>query len=62
MYGLTGEFLEHPAVDMDSYHGFSHSFRLAAEQDNAPFRLPLLGLSPLGVPRLEQPPLELPRL
>ena len=54
MYGLTGEFWEHPAVDMDSYHGFSHSFRLAAEQDNAPFRLPLLGLSPLGVPRLEQ--------
>lgn len=61
MYGLTGEFWEHPAVDMGSYHGFSHSFRLAAEQDNAPFRLPLL-LSPLGVPRLEQPPLELPRL
>nr|WP_300835169.1 hypothetical protein [uncultured Acetatifactor sp.] len=62
MYGLTGEFWEHPDVDMDSYHGFSHSFRLAAEQDNAPFRLPLLGLSPLGVSRLEQPPLELPRL
>nr|WP_300865788.1 hypothetical protein [uncultured Acetatifactor sp.] len=40
MYGLTGEFWEHPDVDMDSYHGFSHSFRLAAKQDNAPFRLP----------------------
>ena len=61
MYGLTGEFWEHPDVDMDSYHGFSHSFRLAAEQDNAPFRLPLL-LSPLGVPRLEQPPLKQSRL
>lgn len=61
MYGLTGEFWEHPDVDMDSYHGFSHSFRLAAEQDNAPFRLPLL-LSPLGVPRLAQPLLGKPPL
>ena len=61
MYGLTGEFWEHPAVDMGSYHGFSHSFRLAAEQDNAPFRLPLL-LSPLGVPRLAQPLLGKPPL
>ena len=62
MYGLTGEFWEHPDVDMDSYHGFSHSFRLAAKQDNAPFRLPRLGVSPLGVPRLEQPPLKQSRL
>ena len=62
MYGLTGEFWEHPDVDMDSYHGFSHSFRLAAKQDNAPFRLPRLGVSPLGVPRLEQPPSEQPPL
>lgn len=62
MYGLTGEFWEHPDVDMDSYHGFSHSFRLAAEQDNAPFRLPRLGVSPLGVPRLEQPLLGKPPL
>lgn len=44
MYGLTGEFWDHPAVDMDSYHGFSHSFRLALEHDNDFFRLSSLGM------------------
>lgn len=50
MYGLTGEFWEHPAVDIGSYQGFSHSFRLAAEQEKSPFQLPRPGLPSLGMP------------
>lgn len=34
MYELTGEFWEHPSVSVDSYRGFSRSFRLAVEHDN----------------------------
>ena len=48
MYGLTGEFWDHPAVDMGSYYGFSHSFRLAIEHDNGSFQL-----SPPGMPMAE---------
>ena len=44
MYGLTGEFWDHPAVDMGSYYGFSHSFRLAVEHDNHFFRPASLGI------------------
>lgn len=32
--GLTGKFWEHPAVDMSTYRGFCHSFRLAINYDN----------------------------
>lgn len=46
MYELTGEFWDHPDVDIGSYHGFSHSFRLAIEHDND-----LPQLSPLDMPQ-----------
>ena len=39
MFELTGEFWEHPSVSGDSYQGFSHSYRLAVEQDNDFFQL-----------------------
>ena len=49
MYGLTGEFWDHPAVDMGSYYGFSHTYRLAVEHDNHFF-----WLSSLGMPMAEK--------
>ncbi len=45
MYGLTGEFWDYPAVDMGSYYGFTHTFRLAVEHDNNFFQLASLGMA-----------------
>lgn len=35
MNELTGKFWEHPSVDVDTYHGFSQTFRLAINYDTA---------------------------
>ncbi len=40
--GLTGKFWEHPAVDMSTYRGFCHSFRLAINYDNDFFPPPYI--------------------
>ncbi|MEY8524619.1 hypothetical protein AALA90_16545 [Lachnospiraceae bacterium 38-10] len=40
--GLTGKFWEHPAVDMSTYRGFCHSFRLAVNYDNDFFPPPYI--------------------
>ena len=45
MYGLTGEFWDYPAVDMGSYYGFTHTFRLAVEHDNNFFQQASLGMA-----------------
>lgn len=46
MYGLTGEFWNHPDVDRGSYRGFSHSFRLALEHDRGLRQPPLPDVPP----------------